>query len=257
MATFNDPQADASEAAEAVRGLAHAAQHVEDPDVLYPVIGDLMSSTRSLSQVLYQLATAHHRHTGQAATDNGDLAAGAVNAHEAAAALTEAAALIEQADSVLDRASNRSGRIAWQPTRPQHRWANVAFLQGAEADPVLEIIDRQGTDAAIEYLAGFDHGDDSIQDALENGYIYDSPPQTPADQVATGDRYALTFSPDLGYVGLSRQIPAPTDDAGLDTPLPEQPRGRHHGHERQQQREGSWFMPDVISEVAEQRGLSR
>ncbi|WP_211218268.1 hypothetical protein [Ruania albidiflava] len=59
MPTFDDPHADAREAAEAVRGLAHATQRVEDPDVLYPVIGELMAAMRSLGQVLDQLGRAH------------------------------------------------------------------------------------------------------------------------------------------------------------------------------------------------------
>ena len=58
MPTFNDAHADAREAAEAVRGLAHATQHVENPDVLYPVVGELMATTRRLSQVLDHLARA-------------------------------------------------------------------------------------------------------------------------------------------------------------------------------------------------------
>ena len=45
MPTFNDPAADAREASEAVRGLAHATQRIENPEVLYPVIGELMATT--------------------------------------------------------------------------------------------------------------------------------------------------------------------------------------------------------------------
>ncbi|CAL8898136.1 hypothetical protein KVA01_08320 [Kocuria varians] len=259
MPTFNDPYADARETAEAVRGLAHATQRVEDPEALYPVIGELMAATRSLSQVLDQLTRAHQHHTGRAATDAGDREAGSQLTFEAAAALHEAAAYVGQADTALDRASNRAGRIAWRPENPPaDRWVNVVFLQGGEADPVMEIIDRQGTDAAIEYLAGFDQGEDTIRDGMENGYVYDAPPQTPADRVATRSDYALTYSPDLTYVGLSRRIDAPEPEASTARaaePPMRQGAGRHRGPVRPDG--SSWFRPDAISEVAETRGLFR
>lgn len=272
MPTFNDPHADAQETAEAMRGLAHATQHVENPEVLYPVIGEMMATTRRLSQVLDQLATAYQRHIHRATTDDGDLAAGGVHASEAAAALTEAARLVDQADTILDRASARAGRIAWLPARDE-RWISVVFLQGSEADPVLEIIDRQGADAAIEYLAGWDMADETEDAALENGYVYDAPPQTPTDRLATRDVYALTYNPNLGYVGLTRPMnvmpdpvllglvdPVPQPPAGAEpptaaAPAPEAGRGRHCGSRRPE--EPSWFLPDAIAEVAEQRGLTR
>lgn len=265
MPTFYDPKKDAAEASEAIRGLAHATQHVEDPKALYPVIGEMLATTRRLGQVLDQLATAHQRHVGRAATDDGDRAAGTEITFEAAAALKSAAALVNEADTFMDRAMNRTGRIAWQPEAPDQRWISVVFVQGDEAGPVMEMIDRQGTDAAIEFLSGWDMGDETVDTALENGYVYDSPPQTPADQVATRDVYTLTYSRDLGYAGLTRQIDALPDPVliGLEEPPatvepiqaereePEQEKpGRHRGSER------SWFLPDAIAEVAEQRGIT-
>lgn len=260
MPTFHDPRADASEAAEALRGLAHATQHVEDPRVLYPVIGEMMAATRNLAQVLDQLATAHQRHTHRATTDDGDRAEGAVHAHEAATALKDAAAKVTDADLILDRASSRAGRIAWQSDTPQQRWVSVVFIQGDEASPVLEMIDRQGTDAAIEFLAGWDLGDETTDAALENGYVYDAPPHTPADRLATRDVYALTYSHDLGYVGLSRQYDQLPDTAllSIDTPVPAPTDALREGLHRGPRRwEGSEFLPDAIAEVAERRGLTR
>lgn len=257
MPTFNDPNADARESAEAVRGLAHASQRVEDPEVLYPVIGELMATTRNLSQVLDQLGRAYQRHTARATTDAGDRETGSRFAFEAAAALQEASARLRQADTVLDRASNRAARIAWQPEDTPHRWVSVVFLQGEEAEPVMEIIDRQGTDPAIEYLAGWDHGEDTIADAMENGYVYDAAPQTPADRLATRDDYALTYSPDLGYVGLARRIDAPDPEPSaqpVEHPVHDGA-GRHRGPRRADG--ASWFLPDAIAEVTEERGLYR
>lgn len=49
MPTFYDPGADAGEASEALRGLAHATRTFENPQELYSVLGDLLSSVRSLT----------------------------------------------------------------------------------------------------------------------------------------------------------------------------------------------------------------
>lgn len=186
-------------------------------------------------------------------TDSGDREAGSQLTFEAAAALHEAAAHIGQADTVLDRASNRAGQIAWRPEEPQNRWVSVVFLQGSEAEPVMEIIDRQGPDAAIAYLAAWDYGEETVSAAMENGYVYETAPQTPADRLVTDGDYALTFSPDLGYVGLSRRIDAPEPDPVNDTAVG-RGAGRHRGAGRPDG--ASWFLPDAIAEVAETRGLS-
>lgn len=136
-----------------------------------------MATTRRLSQVLDQLARAHQQHLPRAVTDDGDRKIGGRYAVEAA--------IVDRADTVLDRASNRAGRIAWQPEDIQHKWVSVVFLKGKEAEPVLDIIDQQGTDAAIEYLAGWDHAQDTVDSAMEYGYVYNTAPRPPADVVAT------------------------------------------------------------------------
>ncbi len=52
MPTFFDSTADAAEASEALRGLAHASRGFDQPAQMYGVIGDLSSGIRSLHQVL-------------------------------------------------------------------------------------------------------------------------------------------------------------------------------------------------------------
>lgn len=83
-------------------------------------------------------------------------------------------------------------------------WVSVVFLQGNEADKVLDIIDHDGTDAAIDHLAGYDFGEETTQAALENGYVYDQPPTGALDRTVTKDDYTLTYSPFLGNVSLLR-----------------------------------------------------
>ena len=54
MPTFFDSTADAAEASEALRGLAHASRTFDQPAQMYGVIGELSSGLRSLHQVLEQ-----------------------------------------------------------------------------------------------------------------------------------------------------------------------------------------------------------
>lgn len=59
MATFVDPVADAAEAYEGLRGLAHATRVFEDPADTHRVLGEVSGSVRLLRQVLDQLSRAH------------------------------------------------------------------------------------------------------------------------------------------------------------------------------------------------------
>lgn len=119
MPTFHDPVADGEEARQALRGLAHATRAFDDPSETYPVIGDLLAGVRSLRQVLDQLANTHSLHRSQASNDDGDRAAGMAEALAAADELRHAAGIMGRVAADLDRASQHSGRIAWQPDPPR------------------------------------------------------------------------------------------------------------------------------------------
>lgn len=108
--------------------------------------------------------------------------------------------------------------VAGDPAGPNRRWISVVFLQGEEADQVLDVIERDGTTAAIEHLRGWDYGEETTQAALENGYVYDEPLTGALDRVVTGkDGYTLTYNPFAGHVGLLREHHTPPADA-LDDP---------------------------------------
>ncbi len=115
-----------------------------------------------------------------------------------------------------------------KPDEVTPRWINVVFLQGAEADDMLDLIARQGADAATEYLAGWDYGgEETVQAALENGYVYeDLPSGAIGDEVAASGTYTLTYNRHLGHVSLFREYHVPPDPAllDLDTPSAHSPR---------------------------------
>lgn len=215
MATFVDPVADAAEAYEGLRGLAHATRAFEDPADTYRVLGEVSGAVRLLRQVLDQLSRAHADHRDIAFTD--DRVPAEAVALAAADELHQAAdGLDEVADRVM-RAHEASGRIAWytipEPERSR-RWVNVVFLQGAEADEVLELIDVEGVQAGIAHLAQWDFGDETTGAAVVNGEVYDQLPAGQWDRSFEADGYVLTYNPQMGYVGLVREHPdtTPTPD---------------------------------------------
>lgn len=113
MPTFQDPVVDGEEARQALRALAHATRSFDDPAQTYEVVGDLLGGLRSLEQVLDQLAFAHTSAEAMARTDDGDHWGGVEEAYAAANALRRASSLVARAGLAVDRASQHSGRIAW------------------------------------------------------------------------------------------------------------------------------------------------
>ena len=229
MPTFTDPTVDAAEASQALRGLAHASRTFERPAEMYGVIGDLSSGIRSLRQSLEQLADVHERKAAHAFDDDGDHDAGVRDALAAAEELRQCALLVDRADDRLSAGFIAAGRIAWHPEpapepvaeEPVRRWISVVFLQGDEADEVLDLIDAQGVDAAFEHLAGYDYGDETVEAAIANGHVYDEPQAGATDRTATRDVYTLTYNASLGNVGLYREATALPDPAllGIDVPI--------------------------------------
>lgn len=221
MPVYDDPRRGATEAFDALRGLAHATRSLQDPAELYDVLGWLLGSVRSLRQVLDQLADAHITYRARAHDDAGNQGAGASAALAAADELHQAGTYLDQVESRLDAASQQAGRIAWHPNAPEAatRWISVVFLDGAEADKVLDIISRDGTQTAIDHLAGYDYGEETTQAALANGYVYDAPPRGALDRMAAHGEHVLTYSPFLGHVSLLREYTVAPDPA-LAEPAP-------------------------------------
>lgn len=271
MPTFFDSTADATEASEALRGLAHASRTFDQPAQTYGVIGDLSSGMRSLKQVLEQLADAHERKAAHAFDDGRD-ASGVRDALTTADELRESARLVDQASDRLAKGFASAGRIAWGPTAAVEettasRWISVVFLQGEEADRPLRILGELGHVDAVDFLAQWDDGEETTQAALENGYVYDEPGEGTDDRVILSGDYAMVVNQDIGSVSLLRRYSDPEvsveaiDDPSrsLDEPellfsysspgaptRPDLPRGKPTR---------SWFEPAKITAVRESRGL--
>src|SRR3546814_18556746 len=66
MPTFEDPAVDATEAEQALRGLAHATRRIDDPSQIYGVLGSVSQAIASLSQALHQIGSFHDEHGARA-----------------------------------------------------------------------------------------------------------------------------------------------------------------------------------------------
>lgn len=252
---FYDPGADASEASEALRRLAHATRTCENPTEVYGVLGDVLSGVRSLRQILDQLATAHFNDRSRAFDDHSDHAAGSKDALAAADELHHAATLIDQAEDQLNAAVSAAGRIARHGvSAPEEaavqRWVSVVFLQGEEADEVLDMIDAGGAAAGLNHLKSWDFGDETTSAAMENGYVYDVPPSGPLEREARDGDYHLTYSHSFDLVALYRLHHVD----GIDV-VPEDFRGLDARADTPHQQRSSWFEPASITTLKQQRGL--
>lgn len=175
------------------------------------------------------------------------------------------------ADALTELTEPAEPAPAGEASEPSRRWISVVFLQGEEADQVLDVIDRDGTTAAIEHLKGWDYGKETTQAALENGYVYDEPPTGALDRVVTEDGYTLTYNPFAGHISLLREHHTPPADAledsgvvtareaiaGIGAPAPE-PAPKHQSASERPRRasDPSWFEHPGVAAVKQSRGLS-
>ena len=75
-------------------------------------------------------------------------------------------------------------------------YQRIVFMQGDEATEPLDILNRDGVDAAIEYLAQWD---------MEPGESFDEPASGESDDVhETDDGYRMSWNQRYGYIGLER-----------------------------------------------------
>ncbi|WP_454852169.1 hypothetical protein [Promicromonospora soli] len=94
---------------------------------------------------------------------------------------------------------------------PPARWWDVVFLQGDEGHEVVDLIEEQGVDAAIEHLAQWDYAEETRNTALFHGHIYTDLPTNGGDHTASSGPYTLVWHPGLGHVNLLRDF-TPADE---------------------------------------------
>lgn len=114
MPTFEDPAADATDAEQALRGLAHATRRIDDPSQVYSVLGSLSQAVASLSQALHQIGSFHDAHGAHSAPEPRDPGqAGA--AYRASWDLHRAAEMLNSVGKSIDSAHAAEATIVYQP----------------------------------------------------------------------------------------------------------------------------------------------
>ena len=112
MPTFNDPAADAAEAQQALRGLAHATRSIDDPTQIYSVLGSLSTAAASLEQSLHQLATFHDGPARSRTWLHSDPRGSRAASYQVSWELHRAAEILRQVAAGLDRAHEAEAGIA-------------------------------------------------------------------------------------------------------------------------------------------------
>lgn len=114
MPSLVDAVGDSAEAHAALRALAHATRSMDVTAEGYEVIGNLMSSMQSLSQVLDQLARMHAGRRGAAVSEKRDPEIGATEAAVVAYTLRRAADEVAMIGGVMEIAHEHASKIVWQ-----------------------------------------------------------------------------------------------------------------------------------------------
>jgi hypothetical protein len=119
MPTFENPAADADEAQQALRGLAHATRTIHDPNDIYATLGSLSQAIASMSQSVHQLASFHDgpsRKTGWAL----DNSAGARSAaYRVSWDLHRAGEILRQVAETIDHAHEAEAMLAYRRELPE------------------------------------------------------------------------------------------------------------------------------------------
>ena len=112
MPTFSRPSADADEAYEALRRLAHATRSIDDPAEICAVLGSLSRGLASLAQALHQLGQFHDGPARKKEWMTGDPRTGRAASYQVAWELHRAAEITRQVATGLDRAREVEATIA-------------------------------------------------------------------------------------------------------------------------------------------------
>lgn len=92
---------------------------------------------------------------------------------------------------------------AWPPGR----FYTVVFLQDEEGHAVVDLLDEHGVEAAIEHLAQWDYGDETLDAALFNRDYHAEVPAYQGTRDARSGSYVLSYHPGLGTMHLLRELP--------------------------------------------------
>lgn len=113
MSTRNRPVLLADEVQEALRSLAHATRHLDDPTEVYGILGELTNGLASLAQSLHQIGDFHEGSARNRAWVGDDLRAGRASSYQVAWDLHRAAEMLHQVKAAVDHAHEIEATITY------------------------------------------------------------------------------------------------------------------------------------------------
>lgn len=103
----------AEEAQEALRGLAHATRHLDDPTEIYGLLGEVTNALASLAQSLHQVGDFHEGPARNRAWVGSNVRAGRAASYQVAWDLHRAAEMLHQVRSAIDHAHEIEATITY------------------------------------------------------------------------------------------------------------------------------------------------
>lgn len=100
---------------------------------------------------------------------------------------------------------------------PPARYFNVVFMQDSEGYNLCDLITEYGVDAAIEYLAQWDYGDETVNAAISNGDVHEDVETFHGDRTAVSGPYTLVYNLGFGHASLLKEF------AVIDQPSGDKP----------------------------------
>ncbi|WP_454852175.1 hypothetical protein [Promicromonospora soli] len=188
---------------------------------LYPVRQSPANAREALGSLLALLTIAGRGHADQRKNPGSTSAslvrfaawvpeASHLNANELAALALELASAEHSSERAAVPARNAIS--ADQPPStdeapwPPGRWYGVVFLQDEEGYDVVDLIDAQGPNAAIEHLSAWDYGSETRDTALFHDHTHTTLTTEPGGHCVESGPYALVWHTGLGHVSLLRQF---------------------------------------------------
>ena len=257
---------------------ARHLRHLLGPEVIHnaqthATLGELQSSVTSIARLVDNLSGEymgpevpfHLRADAQATADE---------LHQAGTALEAAATWLAGAVRIAEWVDAAS-------IDPPQPWVNVVSLEGSDAARALHLLDQQGAEAVAVYLAQWDRGTDTDNQAMIQRMAQDRLPVAPGDQAASHDVYTIIANPSASRIAMYRLIDdepirtaaedhLTTDTLARETPTPTAsardaqavPASRRAGGEKTAPRPprnasgGSWFDPPTTGGTSRGQGRS-
>jgi hypothetical protein len=82
------------------------------------------------------------------------------------------------------------------------KYSNIIFLQGDEADEVINILNKKGEQKAFDQLQEWNYGESPIEENNSEGYT----PWGSRDHLYKVENYVMSYNLGIPYIGLTEVI---------------------------------------------------